>query len=359
MMKHLGNLSSDESFYKDYLRILSPDFPEFLRDYIATPEMQRLRGTGVSCGCNYTDIYDFKFKVTNLNHSIGVALIVWHFTGDKAATVAGLFHDIANPSFKHCVDYMNGDHEKQESIDEKTEAIIRDSKTITKLLRRDGIKIEEVLDYKDYPIADNDTPRLSADRLEYTLVGCYFWMKVWELDDIREFYNDLTIVKNEDGIDELAFRTLGVAEKFVTGTSTQWPLWQDSPNKVTLQFIAETLMHLVRNKEISVDDLWHLSEDEIIERIRHGRDKKLARSFEKFQNATRVYETDKPIDNVFCRSIGAKRRYIVPLVSGAAGGGIRVNDLSTIARQQIDDFMNSVDEYPKYAYLDFDLETEG
>jgi HD superfamily phosphohydrolase len=356
-MKNLGNLSSDDGFYKDYLRILSPKFPEFLREYIATPEMQRLKGTGVSCGCNYTDIYDLKFKCTNLNHSIGVALIIWRFTGDKAATLAGLFHDIASPSFKHSVDYMNGDSEKQESIDEKTEAIIRGSEAITRLLRRDGVKVEAVLDYKAYPIADNDTPRLSADRLEYTLVGCHFWTRVWSLDDIKEIYEDLTVAKNEDGIDELAFQTVKVAEKFVAGTSQQWPFWCNSANKTVLQFIAETLAQLARNKEISVDDLWRLSEDEVIERINNGRDKKLARSFDKFQNATQVYEGDEPVEGVFCRAIKSKIRYIVPLVADATGGGIRVNKISPIAATQIDNFLNI--KLPRYSYLDFDLETEG
>ena len=39
------------------------------------------------------------------------------------------------------------------------------------LLKRDNIRIDEVSDYHIYPIADNDTPRLSADRFEYTLSG--------------------------------------------------------------------------------------------------------------------------------------------------------------------------------------------
>ena len=36
------------------------------------------------------------------------------------------------------------------------------------LLKKDNIDVNEVCDYKLYPIADNNTPQLSADRLEYT-----------------------------------------------------------------------------------------------------------------------------------------------------------------------------------------------
>lgn len=44
--------------------------------------------------------------------------------------------------------------------------MIKKSSGIVKLLERDNIKISEIEDYHLYPIADNDTPRLSADRLE-------------------------------------------------------------------------------------------------------------------------------------------------------------------------------------------------
>lgn len=66
---------------------------------------------------------------------------------------------------------MNGDSQHQESTEEKTEPIIKSSKEIMTLLKNDNIKIEEVSNYHIYSIADNDLPKLSADRLEYTLSG--------------------------------------------------------------------------------------------------------------------------------------------------------------------------------------------
>ena len=56
----------DEFFKKlnqeiqEYLKILSPQFPEWLLDYIDTPEMQRLDKVGMSCGTFYTKVYDDK-----------------------------------------------------------------------------------------------------------------------------------------------------------------------------------------------------------------------------------------------------------------------------------------------------------
>ena len=85
---------------------------------------------------------------SSLDHSVAVALIIWNFTNDKKQTLAGLFHDIATPAFKHAIDFMNGDYEKQESTEELTTQIIANSKEIMELLNRDNIKIDEVNDYK-------------------------------------------------------------------------------------------------------------------------------------------------------------------------------------------------------------------
>ena len=66
------------------------------------------------------------------------------------------------------------------------------------LLNRDRIKIEEINDYHKYPIADNDTPMLSSDRLEYTLSnGFGVRRKLWNLDEVKEIYENIEMQKNE------------------------------------------------------------------------------------------------------------------------------------------------------------------
>lgn len=157
MSKYYDNL---DNLRKEYFKVLSPVFPEWLLDFIDTPEIQRLSGISMVCGTDYSKIYDYVSFNSTLDHSVGVALIIWNFTKVKKQTLAGLFHDIATPTFKHCIDFMNGDSEHQESTEERAEQIIKNSKKIMDLLNRDGIKVEEISDYHIYPIADNDTPKL-------------------------------------------------------------------------------------------------------------------------------------------------------------------------------------------------------
>lgn len=337
---------------RQYFKILSPKFPTWLLEYIHTPEMQRISGTSMCCGTDYSKVFNIRYWYSNLDHSVGVALIVWHFTHDKKQTLAGLFHDIATPTFKHCIDFMNGDSEHQESTEERTEQIIRDSKEIMKLLNRDGIKIDEVSDYHIYPIADNDTPNLSADRFEYTFSSGLVFHRVWELETIKEIYNNVTILKNENGVSELGFNDWKICEKYISIISELWPEWISDKDRTVMQFLADIVKSMNIKGYLTIDDLYNLSEKEVIEKILNCKDNYIKDNFIKFQNATYVYGSDKPIDNKYCISVKGKRRYIIPLTK-YNNDICRINEISKPAKKYIDDYFNI--KQSKYTGFDFDF----
>ena len=191
MSKYYDNTSKE---IKDYFKILEPNFPEWLNEYIDTKELLSQQYISVTCGTIYSDLFESDFFFSTLDHSVAVALIVWHFTHDKKQTLSGLFHDIATPAFKHCIDFLNGDYMTQESTEDLTTEIIKNSKEIMTLLKRDNIKISEIDNYHLYPIADNDTPKLSADRFEYTFSSGLTFFRVWELNKIRKMYNNIVVI---------------------------------------------------------------------------------------------------------------------------------------------------------------------
>ena len=99
---------------KKYFEMLEPNYPEWLDEYINTIEMLHQQYISMTCGNVYSNLFSFGHTLSSLEHSVAVALIVWHFTHDKKQTLSGLFHDIATPVFKHCVDFLNGDYMTQE-----------------------------------------------------------------------------------------------------------------------------------------------------------------------------------------------------------------------------------------------------
>lgn len=333
---------------KAYFKILSDDIPEFLYEYIKVPEMQRIGYIGMNCGTDYTDIFQNKFFYSRLEHSIGVALIIWNFTKDKKQTLAGLFHDIATPSFSHCIDYLHKDYIEQETTESRTRGIIVESSHIRELLLKDKILVDDVCDYKKYPIADNSSPKLSADRLEYTLSSGMTFTKEWSIHDVADMYRDLIILNNEEGNPEIAFKSQKKAEKFVSGASKMWSLFQSNEDKIVMQFFADIIAYIINCGIIEEEDLYRYSELEIINFIENCGVKEIQDAFFHFRNATHICEGDFPPFGHYSVSIDVKKRYINPLVMQT-----RLDIKSVKVKKIIYDSINI--NKPPYAWFEFDL----
>ena len=274
----------------DYFNVLEPNFPEWLNDYIETKELLKQRYISVTCGKIYSNLFEIDFFFSSLDHSVAVALIVWHFTHDKKQTLSGLFHDIATPVFKHCVDFLNGDYMTQESTEDLTSKIISSSKEIMDLLERDNIKLEEVDDYHIYPVADNDTPKLSADRLEYSLSNALLTNKLLNIDEIKKIYNDVILDKDEDGTLELSFKSKDTALEFVKITSKLSIIYRDDRTRYSMQLLADIIKKLNEDGLITKEDLYNKKESEVIEIIENSKYKDV---FNIWKNAKNVKVSKK------------------------------------------------------------------
>lgn len=348
-------LSSLTPEVREYLKLLSPEFPAWLLKYIAAPEIQRLDGVSPTCGLVHTSLYTYKQHVTTFAHSIGVALIIWHFTHDKKQTLAGLFHDIASPAFKHAIDFMNGDAETQESTEERTAQMLRASRTIMRQLKRDNILPSEVADYHVYPIADNETPNLSADRLEYTLMHGYFHYDIWDFEQVKRFYNDLAVVQNEQGLDEIAFQTPEIAAEFTTENLPLASIYHSDKSRVNQQFLADMMQSMINSGYLTVDDLYVMSEREIIDWILSCGDKSLAEAMRNYQHATAVFSSGVAKKNCYCISTHSKVRYIVPLVQAEAEDepARRITELNREVKKAVREYLDT--KQPKYVGFDFEF----
>ena len=300
---------------------------------------------------NFQNLYN-QMWYSSLDHSVAVALIIWNFTKDKKQTLSGLFHDIATPVFKHTIDFMNKDYEKQESTEELTTKIISESKEIMNLLQRDGIKVEEISDYHIYPIADNDTPMLSSDRLEYTLSnGLGATEKIWGLKEIEEIYKNIEIQENEEGIQELGFKDLKIAEKFVHTMSILSRLYRREKTVFSMQLLADIIKKMSDKNMISVSDLYKLSEKEVIEKIEHCNDENISKCFNIWRNATEINTSEiLPINKYYVNIEKMKVRYINSLVRND-NKYERIYDISENAKEDIEKTLNY--KTAKYTYLDF------
>ena len=342
MSKYYDNVSKE---IKDYFKILEPDFPEWLNEYIDTKELLAQQYISVTCGTIYSDLFESDFFFSSLDHSVAVALIVWHFTHDKKQTLSGLFHDIATPVFKHCVDFLNGDYMTQESTEDLTTELIKNSKEIMTLLKRDKINIEEVDNYHLYTIADNDTPKLSADRLEYSLSNALFTYKLLDFESIKEIYDDIDIQSNEEHEIELGFRNKKIARNFVKVTSRLSVIYREDRTRYSMQLLADILKRLSNENKISKKDLYELKESDVISIIENS---KYNNIFNIWKNAKKVKISKEEPKDVYYVHHGAKVRYIDPLFNGK-----RISKCCKIANKLIEN--NLAYDMSNYVYLDFNF----
>ena len=316
----------------------SSQFPELLSELVNTPEMKRLSGIGMHCGCEYTDVPIYKherYQYSRLTHSIGVAKIVLNFTGDTTQAAAGLLHDIATPVFSHTIDFLNDDHMTQESTEDKTGAIIKNSTQIMALLDKHRIHMDDVCDYHKYPIADNDTPMLSADRLEYSF-GVGHLIQLYELDEIRGMYEDLTVLINEHGAPELCFKSFPMAKAFAQMMLKNSLFFVTDEDRFSMQLLADIIKRALKAGVLTADDL-HTTESEVIGKLKENRETN--RAWSEYTKISSVSTSPGALCDRYCVNISAKKRYIDPLVFTESGLK-RISAIDADLKKGILDFLD-------------------
>lgn len=340
---------------EEYYKILSPEFPKFLKKYIQLPILQRLSGIGLLCGTDWTSLYKNRFFYSRLDHSIGVALIIWNFTKDKTQTIAGLLHDVSTTVFSHVSDFRKGDALTQTSTEEPTTKMILSDSVLCNLLQQDGIDPKNVVDYHIYPIADNEIPSLSADRLEYMYPSGAALDGSWSLEEIAKTYNDLTILKNEENKDELGFKTVEIAELYCKKFCMIGHILQLNENKLSLQLLSQIMSKAVELNVLQEEDFMTLSESKILEKIESFiskktlslEEQKFATMYNTFRKMKKVEHTNQklPEDEYFCVSLKVKQRYINPLVKVGTNSqqAKRLSEVSDFSNKLIKDFLSYED----------------
>jgi hypothetical protein len=260
---------------------------------------------------------------------VGVGLIVWHFTGDVQQSVAALLHDIATPVFSHVVDFMNVDHVRQESTESQTTAMIASSPALQACLRCTGLQTCDVDDYHRFPVADNDTPRLSADRLEYTL-GNVVNYGVGSRETVSAWYSNLVVGCNEEGADELMFSDLQTAEAFALAAIQMSHIYVSDEDRFSMQILAELMAKHICRGVLSEVDLY-TTEPQVIELLL--RDPDAAADWQRYRA---YHKMITPNEQGTSHIIPAKKRYIDPYVQGRG----RVSKLSPAFAEKLQQFLD-------------------
>lgn len=344
-----------ELINKSYLPILdiySKDNPDFLLPFFESPIIKRLADISQSCGTEYCKYYNDRVGYSRLDHSLWVAMIIWNFTKDKKQTIAGFFHDISHTVFSHAWDFLLWDAINQESSEQNTTKMLQEDTIIMQELNKLGIKIEEVDDYSLYTIAENNSPKLSADRLEYTLANMYvIWHENLEL--IKSIYDDIVILdhKSWDWNKELWFKNLDKAK--ILGEfsikNCEW-VYSSYESVSAISFIGEIFKQAIDEQLITHNDLYTMKNSEFIFLIESWKSKKVKSMWEFYKNL-KSYEIseNKPKTDKYFVSSKAKKRFIDPLINTE----IWAQRLSNLSKEFVEKKEKHVNKKEKRIILDY------
>ena len=175
-----------------------------------------------------------------------------------------------------------------------------------------GIRTENVLDYHRYPIADNDSPRLSADRLEYTL-GNLLHFGLRPAFVLRQYYQDLAVTENEEVAPELAFRDVLTAISFGFDALKCSRIYVSPQDRYAMQMLAELLARALERGVLQESDLMG-TETKLIEKLRA--DPESREAWKRFRALKTMVTEEEEAPLALRRVIPAKKRCIDPLIAG-------------------------------------------
>ena len=346
-MKYLDKLQKEDKqiLYEYTKACFNGDIPDFLEKYLTLPMFQTLKGKGQFCGVENTNLFHPKSKYNRLDHSVNCAGIIWHLTKDKKRTIKALCHDLSTVSFAHTIDFLLKDSINQNAAESLIDRrkILNSSKEFLSYLKEDGLTLEDIYFLEQDSLIDISRPGLCVDRFEGIIHINYIWLNTCSLEDIKTILNDLWVLINEQGQEEIGFKTLEVGQLFFELMLNYAYCMQSKEDKYSMQFIADLLSIAIKDGLLTLSDLYTLKEEKIVSILR---------------NNYEVWQTFEKIDYVkssnICPSgyyvvVDAKKRYAIPLVQIGTKTR-RITDVAVLCSDKLEQFWKFKEQ--KYLFHD-------
>lgn len=316
------------------------EIPEIIKKMVEMPAVKRLMGIDQNSGIEKSGYNIFNYNYSTLDHSLGFALILNNFVTNKKQVIAALLHDLDAPAFlQSTMQVPEKDFNKKEDKLTVFDAIVGSDGLFEYFLKNE-ISIDEMCDYTKYPIAYNVVPHLCAHRLEYFLHTMYF-NDMCTTDEIKEMYNDLLIIPNEDNMPEFCFNTPELAKKFCLLSIQCGEAYRSYESKATLQFVSDTLGAMLRREVISRKDLYTYSDKAIMEMGLSCSDKRISDRWKYLPELKRVYTKFNEFEDRKCYKMRLNLVYADVLIRDSNANVMRTSKYFSECKEAINRFLNS------------------
>jgi HD superfamily phosphohydrolase len=218
-----------------------------LLDLLATAAMQRLHEVlqhGVTALLGITK------PVTRYEHSLGVMLLVRWLGAGLEEQIAALLHDVSHTAFSHVIDYVFDGHHQQSYHEERKEWFLEHS-DVPACLKRHGYDWRQFLHEQAFPLLEQPSPSLCADRLDYFLRDSLD-LGLAQPAEIQQVLSHLQVYSGRIVVDSLAIaRWMG--DTFIAADQASWANFREVG---LYELTARAIREAFRTGALQDDDLW-------------------------------------------------------------------------------------------------------
>lgn len=268
--------------YRDTLYGLVDVSEPVLLDLIDSDAMCRLKGIAQH---GITALLGITPPFSRFDHSVGTMLLVRRLNASIQEQIAALLHDVSHTAFSHVIDFVFNDHRTQSYHEEHKEAFFLRS-DLPDILAHHGFDWHEFLEDSTFPLLEQPSPALCADRLDYFFRDLEF-LGLASSAEISAAIRALVVRSGRIVVDSPAVARW-LAYTFIETDRTSW----SNLREVGLyQLTADAIKHALCNGVVSENDIWG-TDAELWGKLRAANDPQVKGLVELLSPGTRFTRND-------------------------------------------------------------------
>jgi len=238
-----------------------------LNDLMQTTAVQRLQGVlqhGISALLGIT------CPVSRFEHSMGVMLLVRRLGAPLEEQMAALLHDVSHTAFSHVIDYVFDGHDSQDYHEDMKESYVAGT-DLPAVLAGHGYDWRDFLQEESFPLLEQPSPALCADRLDYFLRDSLD-LDLATGDEVQSALSHLAVHRGRVAVDDVSTaRWLGYT--FIQADQVSWANFREVG---LYELTARAIKTGQRLGAITEADIWS-TDEQLWARLRMCDDPELQR----------------------------------------------------------------------------------
>ncbi len=261
-------------------------------DLLKHPALLRLKGVQQ---LGLPDIWYPGVKgFTRYNHSIGVFLLLRKLGAPLAEQVAGLLHDVSHTVFSHVIDRIYKTNDSYQDMIHEQYLLLSG---LAPVLASHGFDYKEIARYSSFPLLEQESPDICADRVDYTLREL--------LQNNKEEIALRCVPELASFSRKMVFKDKETVQLFAHNyLERSMNVWTNPYNAQLYALLAEALSIALRSRIISKKDLFS-TDQAVIQKLR-------AAEREDIQRLIARLDVGDVLDGFSSDMAQAKFRYVDP-----------------------------------------------